>query len=290
MNRRHFIRKSVATVVAGYGLSALPHSAFPALSDQKRIGLQLYSIKDDLEKDFPGSINKLQTIGYTSVEAYGFDGTTFFGKTLPEFSRMLQDNGMRLSGTHTGSPVLPADTNDKAWDFWKTVCAELRAANATRAIQSWLPPTTSMAELQQLAEHYNRVGELCKQEGILFGIHNHSAEFNKVEGVMIYDYLLQKPGPIWFFQLDMGHALEAGADCVAYVKKYPGRFSSWHLTDHKRGVGDVELGIGDVDYDQLFTLTKVADLEDLVVEQETGADRFAACKRNYEFLNKYGWT
>ncbi|MCD7915743.1 MAG: hypothetical protein LUG96_11180 [Tannerellaceae bacterium] len=54
MNRRHFIRKSVATVVAGYGLSELPHSAFPALSDQKRIGLQLYSIKDDLEKDFRG--------------------------------------------------------------------------------------------------------------------------------------------------------------------------------------------------------------------------------------------
>ncbi|MCD7976731.1 MAG: sugar phosphate isomerase/epimerase [Tannerellaceae bacterium] len=288
MNRRHFIRTTMTAVVAGYGLSGVSFSSLASSSaSHKRIGLQLYSIKDDLEKDFSGSMTKLQKIGYHSVETYGFDGTTFFGKKLSEFNRMLGDMGMMLSGTHTGSPVLPADTQAKEWDLWKNVCAELKAAHATRAIQSWLPPTQTMDELKRLAEHYNRVGEVCKKEGIRFGIHNHSAEFKKVDGVMIYDYLLEHTQPdLVFFQLDMGHALEAGADCVEYVKKYPGRFTSWHLTDHKPGVGDVELGLGDVDYDQLFTMTDMAKLDDLVVEQETGEDRFAACQRNFDFVVK----
>lgn len=296
MKRRDFLGKGAALfasccVLQRASLSAMPIVGETMKKNKNRVGIQLYSIKDALAKDFTGSLQKLSDIGYASVEAYGFDGHLFLGKKLKEVSSILDGMGMKLSGTHTGSGVLPADTNAKEWDFWKKCSDEVKAAGGKRAIQAWLPEPKTMDELKKLAEHYNRVGEVCKKSGIKFGHHNHSAEMKKIDGTIIYDYLIEHTDPsLVFFQFDFGHALEAGADCVAYVKKYPGRFTCWHASDHKINVGGTELGRGDVDYDGLFELTKLSGLEELTVEQESGDDRFASCKIDFDFLRKYPWA
>lgn len=296
MNRRDFLGKSAASVAVCCGLQGLSLPAFASVNEtmkknRNRVGIQLFSVKDDLAKDFNGSLQKLSDIGYATVETYGFDGKQFYGKSMKEVSAILNDMGMSLSGTHTGSGVLPADTNAKEWDMWKNCCQELKAGGGKRAVQAWLPEPKTMDELKTLADHYNRVGELCKKSGIKFGHHNHSAEFKKVNGTVILDYLIQNTDPkLVFFQFDMGHALEAGADCVAYLKQYPGRFTCWHATDHKNNFGSVELGLGDVDYDGLFALADLAGLEEFTVEQESGADRFASCKIDFDYLKKYPWT
>lgn len=296
MNRRKFFEKSIASLAVCYGVQGMSFPAFAAVNttmkkNSNRVGIQLYSIKDELTKDFNGSLQKLADIGYATAEAYGFDANLFFGKKLKEVNNILNGMGMSLSGTHTGTGVLPADTNAKEWDFWKKCSEEVKAAGGKRAIQAWLPEPKTMDEMKALADHYNRVGEVCKKNGIKFGHHNHSAEMKKVGGKVIMDYLIENTDPsLVFFQFDMGHALEAGADCVAYVKKYPGRFSCWHATDHKNNVGSVEMGLGDVDYDTLFTLAKSSGLEELTVEQESGADRFASCKIDFDYLKKYPWS
>lgn len=296
MKRRDFIGKGASLFASCCLLQKLPLSAMPVVNEsmkknRNRVGIQLYSVKDDLAKDFTGSLQKLSDIGFSSVETYGFDGNLFLGKRLKEVSSILDGMGMTLSGTHTGSAILPADTKAKEWDFWKKCCDEIKAGGGKRAIQSWLPEPKTTDDLKRLADHYNRVGEVCKKSGIKFGHHNHSAEMKTVEGNVIFDYLIQNTDPsLVFFQFDLGHALEAGADCVAYLKKYPGRFTCWHATDHKINSGSRELGKGDVDFDALFALAKQSGLEELVVEQESGDDRFACCKVDFDFLRKYPWA
>ncbi len=293
MNRRDFIGKSAAVLALGaIGQDAFSFPGMAAKPNKGKVGIQLYSVKDDLEKDFMGSLQKLSDIGYSSAEAYGFTGEKFLGKTMKELSAILKDMGMTLSGSHTGSRLLPDDTNDPAWDFWKKCATEIKSGGGKWALQSFFPGAQTLDDLKKLSDHFNRCGEVCKKYGVKFGLHNHSAEFKVIEGVIIYDFLLQNTDvKLVNFQLDTGHALESGADCVQYVQKYPGRFTCWHASDYNvQNKVVIELGKGNVDYPKLFDLAKVAKLELLTVEQENGQDRFESCRIDFEYLKQFKWT
>ncbi|MDR3269186.1 MAG: sugar phosphate isomerase/epimerase [Tannerella sp.] len=293
MNRRNFINKGLA-ITAAFGLKEVlltgTAEAKPIVR-KNRIGIQLYSIKDSLPNDFRGSLQKLADIGYTRVEAYGFDSRLFLGKSLKEVQNVLDGMGMQLSGTHCGTGLLPADTQAEEWDYWRRSIGEMQAAGGRHLVQSFLPAAKTVDELKRVAEQYNKIGDLCKRGGVKFGYHNHHAEFKVVEGEVILDVLLQNTDPkLVFFQLDLGHAVNGGGDILSCLQKYPKRFLSWHASDFKKGQGYTEVGKGDVPYDELFKLAKSYGLEDLTVEQETDGDVYASCKIDYDYLAKYSWT
>jgi sugar phosphate isomerase/epimerase len=296
MNRRSFINKGMmAAVAACYGLNSDFMHASAAVAEsfgkKNRIGIQLYSIREFLSFDFKGSLQKLADMGYTHAEAYGFNGNTFLGKSLKETNAILNDMGMKLTSTHCGTGLLPADTHAGEWDYWRKTVQEMKAAGGIRLVQSWLPGEKTLDEVKQSAEQFNKIGEICKKGGLKFGYHNHRTEFKELEGKVIFDTLLQNTDPgLVFFQLDMGHALNGGADIMGYLRKYPKRFLSWHASDFKRGQGYIELGLGDVPWDELFKAAKSYGVEDLTMEHEEGEDRFAVCKRSFDFLSKYPWT
>jgi sugar phosphate isomerase/epimerase len=293
MNRRNFISKSVAAAAACYGLnSVIPAMAtVSAAKNKNRIGIQLYSIREDLPNDFTGSLQKLADIGYSHVEAYGFDGNTFLGKTLKETSAIVKDMGMKLTSTHCGTGLLPADTQSKEWDYWRKTADAMKEAGGKFLAQPWVPSMKTMDDLKRSAEQFNKVGEICKKSGLKFGFHNHDAEFKKLDGQVIEDFLLENTDPgLVFFQIDLGHAINGGADILDYLRKYPKRFLSWHASDFKKGTGYIELGQGDVPWDELFKVAKSYGVEDLTMEHESGDDRFAVVKRNFDFLTKYPWT
>ncbi|MDR1114586.1 MAG: sugar phosphate isomerase/epimerase [Tannerella sp.] len=294
MNRRNFIRRSVAVAAtACYGLKGLawPAVAMPGAKGKNRIGLQLYSIRETLPNDHEGCLKKLSDMGYSYAEAYGFDGNTFLKKRLTEWSRMLNDVGMQLSGTHCGTGMLPADVQAGEWDYWRKSIDGMNAAGGKRLTQSFLPAGKTADEVKRVAEQFNRIGELCKAGGIKFGYHNHHSEFRSVDGEVIYDLLIRNTDPgLVFFQMDMGHVVNGGGDILTYLRNYPGRFLSWHVSDFKKGQGYTEVGQGDVPYDALFEQAASYGLEDLTVEQETGGDIYASCKRDFDFLAKYPWT
>jgi sugar phosphate isomerase/epimerase len=270
---------------------ALTAEAFSTMASKQtnRIGIQLYSIREDITKDFNGSLKKLADIGYKYAEAYGYDGK-FLGKTLKETSKALSEVGMKLSGTHCGSGLLPADTQSKEWDYWRKGAEEMKAAGGRHLVQSWLP-AKNIDELKQLAEQFNKIGTICKKGGVKFGYHNHDAEFKEMGGHVILDFLVQNTDPkLVFFQMDMGHTINGGGDILGYMSKYPRRFLSWHATDFKRGQGYCEVGKGDVPYEKLFELAVSNGLEDLTVEQETGGDIFLSCKNDFDYLIKYDWA
>ncbi|MDR0864040.1 MAG: sugar phosphate isomerase/epimerase [Candidatus Symbiothrix sp.] len=298
MNRRDFINKGIAAVTC-VGLNNSLFSAIAAngadvasFKKNNRIGIQLYCIREFLPKDYIGSLQKLADIGYSHVEAWGFNGDTFYGKTLKETSDIVKDMGMKLNSTLCGSEMLPADTKTKEWDYWRKTIQAMKDAGGNQLIQGFLPAAgKTLDELKRSAEQFNRIGEICKKDGIFFGYHNHHEEFSQIEGQVILDVLLQNTDPgLVFFQLDLGHAVNGGGDILNYFRKYPKRFRSWHASDFKKGVGYVELGQGDVPYDELFKVVKSSGLKDLTMEHENGEDRFAIMKRNFDYLTKYQWT
>lgn len=290
MDRRTFIGNGILIGAAAF--SGIKQALAAGPNDNRlknRIGIQLYSIKDFLQKDIDGSLKKIAGMGYAYAEAYGYNGN-FLGKSLSEWSRMLEDQGMKLSGTHCGTGFLPADIQAKEWDYWRKGIANMNDAGGKHLVQSWLPAKT-LDELKRLAGQFNKIGEMCKDGGVKFGYHNHHAEFKEMEGQIILDVLLQNTNPeLVFFQMDLGHTINGGGDILEYHRKYPGRFLSWHASDFKKGQGYCELGKGDVPYDELFELAGKYGLEDLTVEQETKGDIFASCQRDFDFLIKYRWT
>jgi sugar phosphate isomerase/epimerase len=294
MNRRNFIQKGMAAIA----VCQLSGVAFPVAAvnvdakskKRNRLGIQLYSIHKDLPKDFTGSLKKLSSIGYTQAEAYGWNGKTFLDKSLKETSSILAGEGMELTGTHCGTGILPSDIKAGEWDYWRNSAYLMKEAGGKHLVQSWLPEHPSLDALKQIAEQFNKVGELCKKEGIKFGYHNHWAELKKIEERVILDVLLENTDPsLVFFQMDMGHTVNGGGDILAYMRKYPGRFLSWHASDFKIGEGYTEVGKGDTPYEALFKLARSYGVESVIVEQETEGDIFLSCKNDFEYLSRFSW-
>ena len=291
MNRRQFINRSAALLAAGsiggyYGCKK---------NHQHRIGIQLYSVKDELPKDFEGTLRKLSEMGYTSVEPYGFNGNVFFDRSMKDLSALVKDMGMTISGTHTGSRMLPEDTNDPAWDLWKKIADELKSGGGEWAVQASIPGGGSVDtpdNIKRVAAHFNRVGEICKKGGVKFAFHNHTEVFQKIDGVEIIDMLIKNTDPkLVFFQLDLGHTVNGGGDCMRLIREFSARIPLWHASDFdSAGKKYIEVGKGSVPYKALFDLPKSGGLMQLTVEQETGGDIFASCKEDFDYLKQFKWT
>ncbi len=294
MNRRDFLTKSAAMLALGSAGQYVfaSSNATTAKLNKGRIGIQLYSVKDELSKDFTGTLKKLSDIGYSAVEAYGFNGDKFLGHTMKELSDIVKDMGMSVSGTHTGSGLLPEDTNAKEWDFWKKCVTAIKSGGGTWAIQAGFPGAKTTDDLKRIAAHFNRVGEVCKKYGVKFGFHNHHAEFALIDGEVIMDYMIKNTdAKLVHFQLDMGHTVNGGGDCIHYLKSYPGRITCWHASDFDATSRKyTEVGKGSVPYAKMFELTKISGLELLTVEQETEGNIFESCKVDFDYLKQFKWT
>jgi len=294
MNRRQFINRSAALIAAG---SIVHQDLFAAnvtavKSNKGRIGIQLYSIKDELAKDFEGSLKKLSDMGYSMVEPYGFTTDDFFGHTMKELSNIVKDMGMSISGSHIWSSINVKNPTDREWDFWKNCSSYVKSGDGTWAIQSSLPDVQTLDDLKQVVSYFNRAAEICKQNGVKFAFHNHTEVFPKIEGEVILDYLIKNTDPkLVFFQLDMGHTVNGGGDCLHIIRDFPHRVPLWHASDFDAESRNyVEVGKGSVPYPSLFDLADSTGLEQLIVEQETGSDIFAACKANFDYLKQFKWT
>ena len=292
MNRRQFISRSAAVLALGSVAGEQAFAAMAAKPNKGRVGIQLYSVRKELPKDLEGTLKKVAAMGYAQAELYGINEGDFFGRTMKETKTMLKDLGMSVSGTHTGSGILPENTNAQEWDFWKKMAEYLKTVGGKWAVQAGYPGAKTLDELKRVAEHFNRVGEVCQKGGIKFAYHNHHAELGKIEGEVILDYLIKNTDPkLVFFQMDMGHTVNGGGDCVRYLREFPKRIPLWHASDFDTASRKYTwLGKGSVPYPMLFELAKSSGLEVLSVEQETEIDTFAACKSDFDYIKQFKWT
>jgi sugar phosphate isomerase/epimerase len=245
------------------------------------IGLQLYSVRDILPKDYGGTLAQLAALGYREVEAAGF-----FGHSPNEVKQAMDHTGLRCVSAHYPlRDLLPK--MDEVIQFGNDlglkyiVCASPMLKDPSRVKD---PASRAARESMTLddwrwnAEQLNRIGERVHAAGIRFAYHNHTAEFRSENGTVFYDELLRSTDPAKVtMEMDCGWVVVGGKNPVDYLTRYPARFSMLHVKDFKMGgtaytnsepPPSTELGRGSIDYHPIFEAAKKASLEHAFVEQE----------------------
>lgn len=235
---------------------------------KKDIALQLYSLRDDISKDYAGVIKKVGEMGYTAVEAANYADGKFYGRTPEEFKADVEAAGMRVLSSHVGRELTEAEVASKnfteALKWWDECIAAHKAAGMEYIVTPWMNVPKSLADLQTYCEYYNEIGKKCKEAGMKYGYHNHAHEFQKVEDKVMLEYMIENTNPEYvFFELDVYWVVRGQESPVDFLNKYPGRFLLLHIKDNK------ELGqSGMVGFDAIFKNTDVPGVENLVVEVE----------------------
>lgn len=214
-SRRDLLRWSVAGAAA---LGAAP--LLRASQDKKRIPLsvQLYSVRNI--KDLDEAMKAMKDIGFDGVE---FAGYGKYSNDAAGLRKKLDELGLKAAATHIGANSFVGDALKKTIDFHKTIGCNLLIVPGDGRFQH---PEKS----KEYAELMTKTAEALKPEGLYTGHHNHTQEFAKAEGDKTYwDLFLERTPKEVVVQIDFGHALYAGLDCVALVKKAPGRVKSTHV-------------------------------------------------------------
>jgi len=211
------IKKWSFTTLFFVGVLAVVFQSFTLLNfkpKDKFVGLQLYSVRDEMKKDPQATVVKVGEMGYDFVEAAGFNDGKFYGMDPLVFKKLCEDNGLQFLGSHTGQNV-PDDTNwDKTMAWWDMAIDAHAAAGVKWIVQPWMSQEgyTSLDGLKRYIKYFNAVGEKCKAKGIEFGYHNHDKEFTTVlEGKPVYDWMLELSNPDnVMFQLDLYWITQGG--------------------------------------------------------------------------------
>lgn len=268
-------------------LFAKKKNGVEADGQRKEIGLQLYSVRDDMSKNVKATLDSVAAVGYTFVEAAGYADGKFYGIDPIVFKNMVEASGMKLISSHTGQDVPTEETWDECMGWWDKAIVAHKAAGIEYIVQPWMSAVgyESLEGLKRFCDYFNAVGEKCKAAGIKFGYHNHSGEFRSIGGQVIYDYMLANTdADKVFFQIDLYWALAAGATPEVYMEKYPGRFLLWHVKDEE------EIGAsGKIDFEPIYEKAKIAGLQYAIVEQEAfgkGLSHFSSVAQSLSFLRK----
>ena len=232
----------------------------------KNIGIQLVSVHKEMLNKPEETLMKLGRMGYSYVETFVYNNGSFYGQTPKQFRAMVEKSGMKFLGSMTFFD--PEDKNDDTAinTWWNKVIQDHKIAGVEylSTSNSKLKGIKTIKELQEYCNYYNKIGKLCKKNGLKFVYHNHADEFLMVEGVTVYDYFLQNTNPEYvYFQADLYWMQVGGVNPVHYFKTYPNRFISWHVKDYK------ELGeSGKIDFKDIFNYQEIAGVQYILSEVE----------------------
>jgi sugar phosphate isomerase/epimerase len=243
------------------------------------IGLQLYSVRQDCEKDLPGVLRAVAKMGYQGVEFAGY-----YGRSAKELRKLLDTNGLKCCGTHTGLNTLTGDALEGTIEFNKTL------GNKFLIVPSL--PRDRMASVQALKETAKLLSELAekaKPQQMRVGYHAHGGDFRRFDRETGWDIIFSNASPDVVMQLDIGNCISGGGDPIAILKKFPHRSATIHLKEHGGPRGAV-IGQGDVDWKEIFRLCETTGgTEWYIVEQESYAAPPLECVRLcIESLRKMG--
>ena len=219
----NFSRRSFLGIAAALPFALRRAASGLAPSNKIPVGLELYSVRDSLQKDPEGTIRAVAKMGYQDVEFYApyFEWSEAQAKQM---RKLLDDLGLRCYSTHNDEDFFSAQKIDKARDLNKILGAKY-------LVQAWSDPKTGLDAWKQVADNLNAASEKLQSSGLNVGYHNHDAEWKPVEGKRPIEIIASNTKPSVMLQLDVGTCLEAGADPVAWIKANPGRIRSIHCKD-----------------------------------------------------------
>ncbi len=272
----------------GAGAAALwatgqnPLRSVAATAKKIPIGLQLYSVRRDCGKDLPGVLEAVAKMGYDGVEFAGY-----YGRDGKAMRKLLDDNGLKCCGTHTGLNTLLGDALDATVELNKTL-------GNPYLIVPGLPHARleSVEATKETAKLFTELAAKVKDRGMRVGYHAHGGDFRKIGDTTPWEVLFDTAGPDVVMQMDIGNCIGGGGDPIALLKKYPNRSATIHLKEHggKRGA---PIGEGDVDWKQVFELCETTGgTEWYIVEHEayaadvTPLEAVGQCVKNLREMGK----
>ncbi|QMU29127.1 sugar phosphate isomerase/epimerase family protein [Adhaeribacter radiodurans] len=317
-NRRNFLRASGALMLGGLGTLMLPgcntkdakttsetasaDSTATAASNQTSTatnlaapGLQLYTVRELLEKDLKGTLQKIADIGYKNMESAAGSKGHYYGMKPKEFASMLEGMGMQLRSSHvqvgynTGGKKPEHET--LTYDLQKLV--DMAAESGQKYLTCAYLAPNERRNLDDYKSHialFNKAGEACKKAGLQFAYHNHDFEFETVDGQRPYDLMLaQTDKDLVKMELDLYWATKSGNDPIGLFEKNPGRFPLWHVKDMDKTEKKffTEVGNGSIDFKRIFDAANTSGMEYYFVEQDvTPGNPLDSITTSYKNLGK----
>ena len=301
ISRRTFIKNSSFTLA---GASFIP--SFINVKDSKVIlGIQLYSVRDDMKKDPAGTLQKLAAMGYKDVEHAGYYDGKFYGYSIADFKKLLNDNGLKMDSGHDflGSKQWNKTAHDFT-DEWKKTIEDSAAVGMKYMISPGVDESLcgDMNDFRHYMDMFNKTGALCKKAGIHFAFHNESYEFNhSLDGTLLYDLILQSTDKnLVLQQMDIGNMYEPGGRAMEYLKKYPGRFLLMHVKDEMKRDTPAQNGNeyesclltkGVIDIKQIVDYARKTGTKYFIIEQEDYPDKtpLEAAAYDLQIMKGYGF-
>lgn len=265
-SRREFL-KTGALVAAGFSLLSNELFAGPKRSAVRNIGVQLWSVKEDMMKDAKGTLAKVAKMGYKQVEGFGYSDGKFFGVPTNEFAKILAGNGLKMPSAH-GNITSKDYTNGQLSDAFKKTVEDAKKVGQKYVIAPYMADE-DRSKGKFMAEMFNKAGEHCKTMGMKFGYHNHDFEFKEYDGVTMYKTLLDNTEKdLVTFEMDLYWVKYAKQNPIEWFKNYQGRFTHLHVKDHDpiKNVS-VEVGEGDINFQEIFN-SKLSGAKYFIVELE----------------------
>lgn len=254
-------------------VSAMALFSFKTLQSEKPFGgLALYTVRDAMNKEARATLEKVAQAGYVNIESAGYNNGKFYNLSPADFKALLDEMKLTPISAHQGS--VNFENVDQQ-------IADLKAVGFKYFVIP-VPPMNlfyfdnvnkKMAMkggAKNLADILTKLGEKCKAAGLELLYHNHDFEFVKdADGNVVIDYLLENCDPkLVNFQMDLYWVTKAGADPVAYFKRYPGRFKIWHVKDMDEQGRFAPVGNGSIDFKRILANKKLSGMKYYYVEQD----------------------
>jgi sugar phosphate isomerase/epimerase len=313
-NRREFLVRTAGIAAIGATRFSKPISADPL---GLPMGIQLYTVGDDMQKDAPGTVAKIAQIGYKEVETAGFGSLS----SATALRKVLDANGLKCPSAHL---TFDLKNLNKAFDDALALGCTYATSSVPRLLIMDTPPLTDLPaaerqaaiakmmaavnspiskdELKKLTDTMNRIGRAAQKQGLMLASHNHTFEFHQLDGRPVIDYMIEQTDANDVkFEIDCGWAGVAGATPVTLAAAYPGRIKMLHVKDFlpfPKGAEAFggnspkgsEIGQGVIDYKQIFAGMKGKGVQHIFVEQEGPFSRMPAMQAaevDYKYLHAF---
>ena len=259
MDRRDFLKNSA--LAAGVAAAPFAHRLLGQEQPvRKPIGVILYTLRDQMKEDFEGTLRKVAEMGYPAVEFAGY-----FGRSAQDIRRLLDDVGLACCGAHEGIGGIENQTGAKC-DFMLTMGGRhLTVPSLPGEVRK-----QGAEGYRAFGERLTKAGEKVAAAGCVLCYHNHSFEFEQVDGKPLYEYMLETADPrVVKLELDVFWAVHGGQDPAAYIRRFPGRFELLHMKDMAKEGGDfVPVGTGRLDMAGIVKAGQESGTQWYIVEQD----------------------
>jgi len=240
------------------------------------VGVQLYSVRADCARDLPGTIAAVAKMGYEGVEFAGY-----YERTAEDLRKILDDNGLKCCGTHTGMDTLDDENLAATIEFNQVLGNRF-------LIVPYLEADSRDAWLK-IAEQFNVLADKVKRHGMWVGYHSHAGDFKAIDGQMPWDLLFGNTKSDVVMQIDTGNTMDGGGDPIAFLNRYPRRSLTIHLKEHSATNSIAILGEGDVKWQEVFSLCETTGRTQwYIIEEEKDAypplKAVELCLQNYRKL------